>query len=53
MSDLRSNLQDYRSQIEYIRELLDRLGEDLAEDVLQIDLESGYFHKKTRQTDTN
>lgn len=53
MSNLKSKLQDYRSQIEYIQELLDRLDDDLAEDVLQIDLESGYFHKKTRQTDAN
>ncbi len=53
MDNFRSKLQDYRSRIDDIQELIDELDEEIAEEILGIDLRSGFFHKKTRQTDTN
>ena len=53
MNDLKNKLQNYRSRIDDIQELIDKLDEEIAEEILGIDLRSGFFHKKTGQTDTN
>ena len=52
MDDLRKRLQEYRAKLDSIMILVDELDEDLAEEILHIDLKSGHFHKKARQTDT-
>lgn len=53
MNDLKSKLQNYRSRIDDIQELINELDEEIAEEILGVDLKSGYFHKKTGQTNTN